>query len=173
MPTNCANVYEFNFAFAHVGQLVGLMNIILMGCVFGPIVPWLLILIPFTVVSSYCASAWLESLPQAPESKDTFGQRVAANVMIQQPTTIIAQLGLPMSWLICVSTMWDLEFSYGALLLYGLLNAALLCVVMYQKHYFWDSNSFPDQFHASAEGTVWFNSHEGVSTITFCEDTLC
>ena len=107
------------------GGLVKVYHALLMCCVFGPMVPGLLCLIPFTVVATLCASSWLQSEPT--KHKSRFGQLLAANVMVQSPGSIIAQLGVPLSWLICGFTMWDLEFSNGAMIFYSFLSVCTLC----------------------------------------------
>ena len=53
--------------------------------------------------------------------------------MVQSPASIIAQLGVPLSWLICGFTMWDLEFSIGAMIFYGVLSVGTLSALAMRR----------------------------------------
>ena len=111
--------------------LVGVLHSLLMSCVFGPVVPGLLCLVPFAVVTILCALSWVQSEPT--KDKNSLGQLLAANVMVQSPASIVAQLGVPLSWLICGFTMWDLEFSNGAMIFYSVLSVGTLGALVVQS----------------------------------------
>ena len=131
-------------------SLVKIMQIVLIGCCFGPAVPGLLILMPFAFVLMFCASSWVQS---EPTKHHNFGQLLAANIIVQEPVPIIAQLGLPLSWLICLFTMWDLEFSRGAMIFYGFLSAVSLCTFAYASNSVHKLTKLPPD----GEQIVWFN----------------
>ena len=107
--------------------LVRVLHAVILSCVFGPVVPGLLCLVPFAVVTILCALSWLQSEPT--NNRRSFGQLLAANVMVQSPALIIARLGVPLSWLVCGFSMWDLEFSNGAMIFYACLSVGTLCTL--------------------------------------------
>ena len=145
------------------GRLVGMSMVVLAGTAFGPAVPALLILVPLTLAANYCASVWLQNEPS--RIRLSFGQVVAANVMVQQPAAIIASIGTPLSWLVCGFLMWDLSFDILPIVLYAVLSVLPLCVYGY-------ANTRQKPSHDQhVDDIVWFNRYPelggAINSITF------
>ena len=149
------------------------MVVILVGSVFGPVVPGLLVLVPCAIMTLSCALSWLQSEPRNEFCQESFGGLLAANVMVQQPATILAPLVVSLTWPICVFTMVDLGFSYGAMIFYGFLSVALFCVFGLTP----TSRSVSRQLSSEKE-TIWFNPRcgeqagEGVDVVRFRVDGI-
>ena len=150
------------------------MVVVLVGSIFGPVVPGLLVLVPCVIVTLSCASSWLQTEPRIQES---FGGLLAANVMVQQPVTILAPLLVSLTWPICLFTMVDLGFSRGAVIFYGFLSVTLYCVFRLVPR----TGPIPISPHrglTAAKETVWFNPRcgeqagEGIDIVRFRVDGI-
>ena len=112
-------------------QLVDLTRMILIGSVFGPVVPGLLVLVTVATWTRFCCLSWQEDELHRHTLK--FGQIVSANVLVQQPVTVVACVGALLTWLVCIFIMCDLQFDQGAMIYYGLLNLISGCMCVWSK----------------------------------------
>ena len=145
--------------------LVLMSQTVVIACVFGPLVPCLLIMVPLVMLTHFCAFNWLQTTPIG--DKLSFGQILAANVMVHQPNISIMQLSLPLTWTVSGFAMWDLEFDVIPMTLYAFLNLSSICAFVYFDSVYHLHHRNEDDSVASK--VLWFNRRGGddVDVITF------
>ena len=146
-------------------DLVLLSQTMVISCVFGPLVPCLLITVPLVMLTHLFAFNWLQTAPI--DAKASFGQILAANVMVHQPNIFIMHLSLPLTWIVSGFAMWDLEFDVIPMTLYAFLNLGLVCAFVYFDSIYCPRHMNEDD--SLATKVLWFNRRGGddVDVITF------